>query len=179
MLSCWIIYWTGALNEQTMFTWNDNSHVTSASKMTLELIQKQWVIPMAVTALYKHTRLTLHLILEILWIWSNNSWLSLRVPLFKHHVMTTSVSSMIIDYIYSINRIIDLEKTSYSCGDYIEVYDGFNTWSTRLVKYCKAPTDKPFHFSSKSNKMKIVFQSNAQNHGKGFFASYITEDKGN
>lgn len=74
--------------------------------------------------------------------------------------------------------MIDLEEMSYSCGDFIEVYDGFSTWSTRLVKYCQAPTDKPFHFSTKSNKMKIVFESNAYNQGKGFFASYVAEDKG-
>jgi hypothetical protein len=83
-------------------------------------------------------------------------------------------------YIHGILcRSIDLEKDAYSCGDYIEVFDGLNSWSSRLVKYCNTPEDKQMQFESKANTMRIEFKSNSINNGKGFKAYYTSENIGN
>ena len=85
---------------------------------------------------------------------------------------------LLVTSVLFLHSNIDLEKDLYSCGDFIEVFDGLNSWSTRLVKYCNTPDDGNMNFVSKANTMRIEFKSNGNINGKGFQAYYTSEDIG-
>lgn len=71
-------------------------------------------------------------------------------------------------------RRFDVEGDSQECpddSDYAKVYDGLASWSP-VIRHRFCGRVIPPAITSKSNKLRIEFQSNSQYAGRGFDAEY-------
>lgn len=76
-------------------------------------------------------------------------------------------------------REFDVEGDSQDCpdhSDYAEVYDGFASWSKVIGRYCGSVIPPAIY--SKTNKLRIQFNSNNQYAGRGLYAEYSVESSG-
>ncbi|XP_032232400.2 uncharacterized protein LOC5507775 [Nematostella vectensis] len=70
---------------------------------------------------------------------------------------------------------LDLEQDS-SCPDNVRVLDGLTSWSVELRRFCHSTEGASNRVTSSANGLRIEFRSNGLISGKGFTASYTSQD---
>ena len=69
-------------------------------------------------------------------------------------------------------RKFDVPQTLSSCENFVLIYDGLNTWSDVLKKYCEPKEGDDKWLNSSANVLRVEFSCGKHGTGGGFSAEY-------